>query len=247
MLSREWLSAFVPIGLLHNQNSWKPNGAGVLLHDHPFIWLVTANHVVPAKTTDHIGVFVTNPGERQRVCIDLTNEHQALGLGWVRDAENDVATCLMPVNPAWDIKAVGEELCIKFEEVLPSMQCYTVGCPYGVSGVDPQRATPLVLEGIISGVDSNDPLIYISTPTFPGNSGGPILILRPPYNPAGSLFVGNPTVLLAGIVRDQLLVRGNEEGSPFLHLGRGVPISACIRLIKSEEARQQAARVPRPR
>jgi hypothetical protein len=242
MLSKEWLSAFVPIGLLGNDNLWKPIGAGVLLHDPPVVWLVTANHVVSPKPSDRIGVFVTQRDVQQRVCIDLTSEQRRASLGWIRDSRHDVATSLMPVNPTWDIKAIGKELCIPFDALLPSMQCYTIGCPYGVAGVDPQRAIPLVLDGIVAGINTLEQLIYISTPTFPGNSGGPIVIVLPPCNPGGGLAVGVPTVRLAGIVRDQVIARGTEN-APLLHIGRGIPIATALDLIKSDDARRQIAQV----
>ena len=241
MLSREWLSAFVPIGILRDGNAWMPAGAGVLLHDPPFIWLVTANHVVATKSSGDFAVFVTHRHEQQRVLINLTNGHRSFGIGWLRNARDDVAACLMPADPSWDIKAVGRELCANFDDLVPSMQCYTVGCPYGLAGVDPQRAVPLVLDGIVAGLDRRERLIYISTPTFPGNSGGPIVIVRPPYNADGNLVVGMPTVFLAGIVREQLIVRGDKDDAPLLHLGLGIPIAAGLRLIHSDEAKQQAA------
>ncbi len=246
MLSQDWLSAFVPIGLLRHGDTWIPKGAGVLVHNPPFVWLITASHVIPTSTTDHIGLFVTDREQGRRVCLDLTKEQQAYKVDWVRDPANDVAACLMPLNPVWEIKAVGQELCTPFQELLPSMQCYTVGCPYGLAGVDPQRATPLVLDGIVCGINSGDRLIYISTPTFPGNSGGPIIVVRPPYNPGGSIVVGTPTVFLAGIVREQVIIRGDEKDAPMLHLGRGSPISIALELIQSTKAQEQLARMSRP-
>src|SRR4051794_28957064 len=116
MLPREWLNAFVPIGLLQNGSAWRPIGAGVLVFNDPFVWLVTANHVIPAKTGDHVGVFVTDKKEQKRVCIDLTHVHQPVGLSWIREATRDVAACLMPVAPDWEIKAITESLCIVFED-----------------------------------------------------------------------------------------------------------------------------------
>ena len=84
----------------------------------------------------------------------------------------------MPSSPDFCIKAVTAEKCLRMTELVPSMPCFTVGCPYGLHGLNPQEATPLVLDGVISGVDPVSRKVYTSAPTFPGNSGGPLIALR---------------------------------------------------------------------
>lgn len=244
MLSPEWLSAFVPVGTLNGADTWQPLGAGVLFHAPPFVWLVTANHVIKDAGAERVAVLVSLRSGGVAV-IDLTSVYKYGDLSWIRDSSRDLAIGPMPLAPEWNIKAVGEDLCMKLEEVSPSMQCFTVGCPYGVPGLDPQRATPLVLDGVVAGTNPATRSIYISAPTFPGNSGGPILVVRVPYSPSGGSTVGRPTVLLAGIVRETALVQGSGESQPIppLHLGVGISITAAIEMLQSPEAAELARKV----
>ena len=240
MLTDEWLSVFVPVGVLKQPDSWQPVGAGVLFHAPPCVWLLTANHVIRDAGGEHVAVLV-NHRQGGIVVVDLTEIHQQNNIQWVTNPSLDIAAGLMPLSPDWNIKAITEDFCISLQQVLPSMPCYTVGCPYGVASLDPRRATPLVLDGIVSGVNPDSRLIYISAPTFPGNSGGPVLVIRVPYNPSGGLVVGSPTVLLAGLVREMTLVQTNglSHPMPALHLGIGVSIEVALELLKSEAAMAQ--------
>jgi S1-C subfamily serine protease len=132
-------------------------------------------------------------------------------------------------------------------EIIPSMLSFTVGCPYGLPGVDPQQATPLVLHGAISGVNRESRKIYTSAPTFPGNSGGPLLVVRPPFDPSGrTIMVGSPTVLLAGIMLESALLSSPIPGDkiPPLHLGVAAPIEAVFTLLDSPQAQELESRLP---
>lgn len=246
MLTREWLSAFVPIGVLRPPNDWAPIGAGVLFHDPPVIWLITAAHVVKGAKGHKIAPLVTHSNGGLAV-IQLDDIQSKYGYEWHLHDKLDIAITFMPVSSDWQIKAIDEKLCIKMDELAPSMQCYTVGCPYGVRGFDPQRATPLVLDGIIAGLDPNSSTIYTSVPTFSGNSGGPIIVRRDPFNPSGGLVVGQPVLLLAGIILQARVVspQGASGSSPLppLHLGVGVSIEAALQLARSEAALKERERV----
>lgn len=246
MLTREWLSAFVPIGVMRSPNDWLPVGAGVLFHDPPVVWLITGNHVVESAKGQEMAPLVTRAKGGLTV-VKIGEIQQKYGYGWHSDETHDIAVTLMPVNPDWQIKAIDERLCIRISDLVPSMACYTVGCPYGVRGFDPQRSTPLVLDGVISGLDSDSGSIYTSVPTFPGNSGGPIIVRRDPFEPGGSLTVGRPVVLLAGIMLQVRLVSPQDPSSavslPPLHLGVGVSIETAIDLIRSPSAQEDRERV----
>jgi len=237
MLTDEWLSVFAPVGVLKQPDAWQPLGAGVLFHTGSCLWLLTADHVIRDASGEHVAVLV-NHHKDGMVVVDLTEVHQQHDVQWVRNPSLDVAASLMPSSPDWNIKAATEDFCISLKQILPSMPCYTVGCPYGVATLDQKRATPLVLDGVVSGVNPDSRLIYISAPTFPGNSGGPVLVIRVPYDPGGSLVVGRPTVLLAGLVREMALVQanGSSHAAPALHLGIGVSIEVALELLKSEVA-----------
>lgn len=242
MLNREWLSAFVPIGILRSANEWVPTGAGVLFHQPPVIWLITANHVVEnAKGHEMAALVSARGGGVTSARIQEAQERNYYG--WIVDETQDVAVTLMPVSPDWEIKAIDESLCMKRAELVPSMPCFTVGCPYGIRGFDPQRATPLVLDGIVSGLNPDTGQIYTSVPTFPGNSGGPIIVRRDPFNPAGGAIIGAPILFLAGIMLQASLVSSGIDPStgaslPPLHLGVGVSIEAALALVQSPSAQE---------
>jgi hypothetical protein len=165
------------------------------------------------------------------------------GTSWVRDDANDLAVALMPYSNDFGLKAIGTEHCLTLAELLPSMPCYTIGCPYGIRGVDAKSHIPLVLDGVISGVDKASRRIYTSSPTFPGNSGGPLIAIRTPFNPGGAIVVGRPTVLLAGIALETAVVGPPtpRPGMPPLHLGIAVSIDAVTELLQSPQARAQVA------
>src|SRR5688572_22075960 len=195
MLSRDWLKAFIPLGIVRSPTEFSAVGAGVLVHAPPRLWLVTANHVVKKNAGQPL--FAMLPHRSQGVgLLNLSDVHRHHGITWLVDERSDIAITPFPIHAEADIKAVVRENCILQANVVASMGAFTVGCPYGMRGVDPERATPLVLSGIISGVLERDAIIYTSAPTFPGNSGGPLLVIRAPFTPEGTMFVGQATVFL---------------------------------------------------
>ena len=125
------------------------------------------------------------------------------------------------------------------------MPSFTVGCPYGIHGVDPQQATPLVLDGVISGVDTASRKIYTSAPTFPGNSGGPLIAFRSPLLPMGGMEVGRYILGFAGIMLETRLLPATDPVSriPPLHLGVAAPADAVLALLESDQARAITDRV----
>src|SRR5207244_1345272 len=140
-------------------------------------------------------------------------------LSWVQDPASDLAAIPVPLSPDFGIRAITAEYCLRFGDLVPSMPCFTIGCPYGLRGVDPKRATPLVLDGTICRVDSANRRIYTNAPTFSGNSGGPLIAIRSPFSPEGAMVAGRPTVLLSGIMLQSALVPSAEpeDRMPPLH------------------------------
>ena len=235
MLDAQWLKAFVPIGHLKSSHEWLPAGAGVLYLHKSLIWIITAKHVVEGGNNTALLVSQKN---KNTAVIDLQEIHKQNKLRWLYHNRCGLSASLMPVSNDFDIKAIGKENCIRADEVIPSMQCYTVGCPHGVRGFNPETTTPLLLSGIISGVNPKDKTIYTSTPTFPGNSGGPLIVFRSPITTGGNMTVGLPTVLLAGIITSFILVPESAtwNGVPPLHLGVAISIEEIEHLLNSDEA-----------
>lgn len=238
MLSREWLQAFVPVGVLVGANQWAAVGAGVLFIEHDLLWLVTAHHVVLDAGKDRIAPLLYK-NDNSIVIVRLGEIHSSTGTYWIENEKMDLAATPLPTSPDFAIKAVSRRECIPLAEVIPSMPSYTVGCPYGVSGLDPSRPRPLVLDGVVSGINERESVIYTSAPTFPGNSGGPLVVYRNPFNPAGGLTIGAAPLLLAGIVLATNLVSvpSQAKGMPPLHLGTVRASEQVIALLDSAEAR----------
>jgi hypothetical protein len=245
MLSTEWLSAFAPVGAYLGDSKWWAAGAGVFFLKPPVVWLITANHVVAEVGTEQVSVVVTPRTGSELLVIPVGKILSERGGSWVRDASSDLAAAPMPLSPDFDLKAVQAENCMTFGGLVPSMPCFTIGCAYGLWGINPEKATPLVLDGIISGVDPTTRRIITSAPTFPGNSGGPLIAIRSPFTPDGVLTLGSPTVLLAGIMLGTMLVPSpkQDDRTPPLHLGNAVPIDAVIEMLESEQAQAVAARI----
>lgn len=249
MLDLEWLQAFLPLGKVAEDGSWSPTGAGVLLHRPPVIWLVTAAHVVPSETSRIAALVPTTSDGRE--LVDLRAIQQQFKSRWILDKASDLAATLMPIGPNLKIKAIPSQFCVESTSVLPSMQAYTVGCPYGFLGFDPRRAAPLVQDGVIAGVDPKKCRLLTTAPTFPGNSGGPLVVIRSPILPGGGATFGKQVVLLAGIVLEMVQIGapgsaalgGSTPGSPLLHLGVAVGMERVNSLLESEEARALTASI----
>jgi trypsin-like peptidase len=269
MLSIEWLSAFAPVGHLRANNEWAAFGASVFFHKPPSLWLITARHVLEKVGRHALSILVTRSAGEGVIVVEVGKILSGLGFAWVEDVDNDLAAAPMPMSSDFGIKPVTPENCLAMTDVVPSMPCFTVGCPYGLHGLNPQKATPLVLDGVISGMDPVSRKIYTSAPTFPGNSGGPLIALRSRSECNGAIF-GPPTVLFAGIMLQTVLVPSGDpacyapavhsgyvsppsipsgvEGYsrshlPPLHLGVAAPADAVLALLDSEPARTLTARI----
>lgn len=245
MLSTEWLSAFAPVGVVQADNQWAAYGACVFFHKPPLLWMVTARHVKEKVGQQALTVLVTRSSGEGVIVVEVGKILTNHGFSWVEDRGNDLAAAPMPASPDFGIKAVTPESCLPLAQLLPSMPCFTLGCPYGLHGLNPQRATPLVLDGVISGVDPASRKVFTSAPTFPGNSGGPLIAFRSPFTPGEGATIGRPTILFAGIMLETLVLLGPDPTNriPPLHLGVAVPADVVLALLDSDQARAITARV----
>lgn len=244
MLSREWLQAFVPLGILVGQQEWRAVGAGVVFLEHDILWLVTARHVVANGGAQRIAPIFDQADNTVGV-VPLGEFQRFHSFGWIEDKVADLAVSPLPAASGARLKAVTRRDCILIKDLVPSMPSYTVGCPYGVVGLDPARPRPLVLDGVVSGTRESDNVIFTSAPTFPGNSGGPLVVYRSPFNAAGGLRVGQPPVLFAGIVLATTMVPSPDRnaGLPPLHLGMVRSADVVLELLGSAASADLAARL----
>ncbi|HYT89729.1 MAG TPA: serine protease [Gemmataceae bacterium] len=243
MLSTEWLSAFAPVGALRQDNQWAAFGACVFFHKPPLLWVVTARHVVEKVGRQALTVLVTRSSGEGVIVVEVGKILASHGLSWVEDEVNDLAAAPMPTSADFATKAVTPQHCLRMTDIVPSMPCFTVGCPYGLHGLNPQKATPLVLDGIISGADPTNRKVYTSAPTFPGNSGGPLLAV--PFDPIAGINAGRPTILFAGIMLETKLLHAPDPTSriPPLHLGVAAPADAVLALFDSDPAQAISTRL----
>ncbi|MBN1609645.1 MAG: trypsin-like peptidase domain-containing protein [Polyangiaceae bacterium] len=242
MLNEEWLSTFAAVGVLETDATtagrWKPSGACAFVTSHELAWLVTANHVLPEKPAPRMAVRLDIGGEPTLVALwEIHNRVQ--GLGWVRDRKRDLAICVLPNLPGARLKTVPPAVWAPLDMELTTMRCLTGGCPLGLPALDPMRAMPVVLDGIVAGMDRREQRIYLTAPTYPGNSGGPVFVERPLHDPSGNVAIGPRTVFLAGIVQTsgQIEASGQDRA---LHLGVAAHIQQVTDLLDSPEAHKQA-------
>lgn len=237
MLDQDWLKTFASFGIVSQPNRWLPTGACVFIIHHDVIWCVTAAHVLDDAPGQSFGCIVTINGSP--VVLKLTESYRQMpGVGWIFDRASDLAAGPMPMPAGIDIRALTFERCLEQKDLIPSMPCLTAGQPYGLPGVDPSTPTPLILDGVIAGLDPAHRLVFVSVPTFPGNSGGPIIAYRSPWTTGGAMHVGVPTVFLAGIVTKTVIVENNQpqkSAVPSLHLGRGATVDAVKSLLTGPE------------
>jgi hypothetical protein len=236
MLDKEWLATFAAVGRIPAPGQWQPTGACFFLLFNDLVWLVTAKHVVPS---DAAGLGVLVPIDGKPTLLNLTEiMANTPGVTWIIDPKHDVAVAPMPTPPGISIKAIVQAQSLRIEELLPSMSCLTAGCPHGLPGVSRETMIPLVLNGVIAGKDTASRTIFISTPTFPGSIGGPIIVIRSPFNAAGGATIGLPTVFLAGIVSQVQTVQANDPQSVPLRLGVGVAVDVIFDLLSSTAANE---------
>lgn len=235
MLDEPWLATSAPIGYYNSQNKeWRASGAGVFITDGTYIWYVTALHVIN-DTSNPFVLIKKNDGTL--TLVDLKSFHINSGQEWLVDKDNDLAASLFPMQSNFKIKAIPFNLQMKSIDVLPSMDCYSIGCPYTLTGFDIESNIHCVQKGIISGIDNKHGRIYVTVPTFPGNSGGPLLIWKQPMQTGGSLQLG-PVVFLGGIISEYCLIHDDEELAPPFHLGVVIPSEKIQALVESKKATQ---------
>lgn len=73
-----------------------------------------------------------------------------------------------------------------------------------------------------------------------------MVAIRSPFTPTGSMTVGRPTVLFAGVMLQSVIVPDPGGTIPPLHLGVAAPADAVIELVESEGAQEMVARLLPP-
>jgi hypothetical protein len=233
----DWLNAFVQLGKAEGEGL-APLGSGFLLLDDNRPWLITSRTTLETAQGDDLLAWVGSPGT-------VVGISQALALNelqWVVHEQHNLAACLFPLDPAWNVKAFSQAACVPGEKLMPLMDACSLGSPYGfdLGGRPPVMA----LDGVLSSVDLERGRLFTTAPLLPMNTGAPLLVLTAPLAMGGS-------VLLAGVMAQTLPVRRPVEGAMVpphlvptqLHLSLAHPVGAVFDLVRSEGAKAQLARV----
>jgi Trypsin-like peptidase domain len=241
MLSNDWLNSFAPVGGLRADNQWAAFGACVFLHKESILWMVTARHVLEKIGRQSLTILVPPASGDGPIVIKIGEILANHGYSWVEDNANDLAAAPVPAPLPqsfgfFGLKALTPENCLPLAQLLPSTPCFTVGCPYGVLGLNPQRPTPLVLDGIISGVDPIRRKVFTSAPTFPGNSGGPLVASLPAFRVGKQPAGYRPGLFIAGIMLETGLIPDPLGRNPPLHLGIAASADAVLEMLASKPA-----------
>lgn len=202
MVTRDWLRTVVPLGEYQGAR-WVPRGAGVVMSHKGTVWLVTSGRAVTAGR-ELVAIVEGEGGRAGEVPFGGTRGSS----GWFVNTALDVAVHQFPQARETVVRILTEKDCASLTDTQPGTAAYTLGCPYGLAGMDPSRPAVLALSGIVSGVNPHDATVFTTAGSFHGNSGGPLLVRRE----GGDLA-------FAGLVVGVAAIRGPEEGAPPVHLG----------------------------
>lgn len=251
MLDSDWLATCAPLGAYDSKNqAWKALGVGVFIYDEPFIWFITAHHIIKEKSDFPIHILI-NHAKTKHHLINIESMHLQNQIDWIIDEENDIAAALFPSDADFLIKSIRFPLFLSSKDIVPSMNCYTVGYPYNIAGFDVDGIISCVLKGIISAIDKRKNRIYVTVPTFPGNSGGPLFISKRSIHDESPTLDGN-VVFLGGIIDQYILVgnaieQNNHLSIPAMHLGVVIPSELIIKLLTSAQASILKEKISRKR
>lgn len=199
MFKKEWLLTCAPIGILElSKQAWKAVASGVFIYDNPFIWYVTSYQQICSNRDVSLNVLLRHKKMGQ-ILFDISSIHKQEKIGWVFDEKNNIAATLFPSDPDLELKAVGFESFLDSQDMLPAMNCYSIGFPYALAEQDSMKIGPSVLEGIISRIDEPSK-VYITTPIFLDNYGCPLFVWKNPVGLDGSVNLGQPSLYLGGIM-----------------------------------------------
>jgi hypothetical protein len=238
MLDREWLKTFAPFGIIQPSGQWLPTGACVFVDYGGVAWCITAGHIFGRAVDTPVGCLV--PIDGQLTVVALSDVYQKMsGIGWILEPASDLAVGPMPMQPGMDIHSIGFDRCLQLQDVHPSMPCVIAGQTYGLPGIDAVKPTPILLDGIIAGIDLPTQRVFLSVPMFPGNNGGPIIAYLAPLQAGDSTQLGVSAAFLAGIVTETLVIPRQHTdviAQTPMHLGSGASIDAVKNLLFGAEA-----------
>ncbi|MCA8925183.1 MAG: hypothetical protein KDD82_25460 [Planctomycetes bacterium] len=222
---------------VQEQEHWLPLGCGFLVSDRRLLWLVTSTRVLERAGDQPLTAWVSR--DQDRVLLGLGTVLQQAGLTWLRSERGDVAACVFPMQPDWEVKAIPLLQAASTAQSQPLLQVHALAFPYGIEGFDPRDAFPLVLPGGLAGVDAGRERLYHTAPSLPLTEGAPLL-----------LAVGADAqrqLLLAGVTNGPLRpaapVPAKEIPATVAGLSMATPIAAVIQLLSSAAAREQSERV----
>ena len=177
------------------------NGSGFFLNTATDTYLVTAAHVLFDETSGHLRAkeatllfYSKNPKETGKniIKLDLSMLLNAQGIRkhltqdiaiahigkFIGDRMQTVAGITVVEMSPSGILGVGIDNIKRFDDVLTSNTIYVFGYPTSIGMKEiPQIDSfrPLLRFGIIAGTNPARKTIILDCPSYPGNSGGPVL------------------------------------------------------------------------
>lgn len=223
----ELLKSCVPLG--HRTDvAWTPLGAGVLLFERPFVWVVTAKSVLAEAGESPVFAWVSE--DKGGTVVDLSAGLREAGLAWVEHSTLDLAISLFPIDPSWGLTVFVESQCVPADALYPLVPVASVACPYGTGAIS-GKPTPLALSGVISRSEPESATLYTSASLFPQNAGAPLVLVPKPKG----------TIYLAGSLTGTVLVPEPIPTVPPLRIGVATTTDAIWALIRSDAAQKQRA------
>ncbi|MFT4512411.1 MAG: hypothetical protein ACI91B_001105 [Planctomycetota bacterium] len=154
-------------------DSWQPVGCGFLLVDQTTMWLVTCGSVLDRAKNTGLSAWVSRKGNG--VLLDVQHVLEGAGLEWLRAEQGNLAACVVPMHPDWDIKALPSAAALPAGQLPALLPVHGVAFPYGIDGFEPRNTLPIVLSGEIAGSDTERSRVYCDLPMLPLNEGAPLL------------------------------------------------------------------------
>lgn len=232
----DWARAFIALGSLR-EDAWVPQGAGVLLVEPPVVWLVTLRSVVEVMSKSSCHAWVAR--QNGAGLLDLGRAQEALGLGWIVHAGQDLAATLFPMEPSFEVKAFSASQCTLCDDLLAMQPAFSVGCMYGHDVANPGFPVPAVYDGVVSCGQTGCAKVYTTAMMFPHNAGGPFLLA----SQYGS------QVSLAGLMAGNVVLADADPRALPVRVGSVIAIDVAWELLRSDAAtamRQRAIAGPGP-
>jgi hypothetical protein len=169
-----WLKSVVSIEHVIPEKPAKPIGTGFLvssLRDH--IVLVTAKHVIlddSGKVHGQLAYRLNEKAGSSSLVRDEELKARSLG-AWFLSKDADLACRFVVRRETSDVLMIPSDVFLSQDHVHPGAPAAILGFPLGLRSED--YAQPIIRRAMVA--SSSPDRLLIDGPSFPGNSGGPVI------------------------------------------------------------------------